>query len=93
LQPDGSHRHPRLLEQYRFRVGVITDTGASAGRLRQVRRDQFDAVLGALAGGREELLALHREGEIDGSVLRAIESELDADEFRARQLLHANPTV
>jgi CPA1 family monovalent cation:H+ antiporter len=91
LQADGSHRHPRLLEQYRFRLGVISDTAASAGALGQVRRDHFDALLGALAGGREELLDLHRKGEIDGGVLRAIESELDADELRARQLLHASP--
>ena len=40
-------------------------------------------MLAAVAAGREELLRLHRAGEIHDSVLHALEHELDLDEIRA----------
>ncbi|WP_338034048.1 Na+/H+ antiporter [Lichenicola cladoniae] len=84
---DGSHRHPRLIEQLQFRLAAVTRAVEANGALDAVRTEHFVALLTAVAGGRAELVRMHRAGEIDNQVLHALEKELDADEIRARHLL------
>jgi NhaP-type Na+/H+ or K+/H+ antiporter len=84
---DGAHRHPRLLEQLRFRHTAIQRAVDADGALADVRSDHFGAQLEGIAAGRRELIILFKGGQIDADVLRALEKELDADEIRARHLL------
>ena len=84
---DGSHRHPRLLEQLRFRQSAIQRSVDADGALADMRTDHFGAQLDGIVAARGELIRLFRAGEIDVEVLRALEKELDADEIRARHLL------
>ena len=85
--PDGNHRHPRLLEQMRFRHTAITRSVEAEGALADVRTDHFGVQLEGIAAGRRELIRLFKAGQVDIDVLRALEKELDADEIRARHLL------
>ncbi len=84
LQPDGSQKHPRLLEQYGYRVRVTErysrETEARAGD----RREHYEVVLAAIAAGRAEILRLHRSGMIHDEVLRTLELDLDLQELAAR---------
>ena len=83
----GEHRHPRLLEQLRFRQAAIQRSIDAEGALAGVRTDHFATLLDGIAAGRAELIRMFKVGEIDVEVLRALEKELDADEIRARHLL------
>ena len=83
----GGHRHPRLLEQLRFRLTAIERSNEADGALAHVRTGHFEAILDGIAAGRTELIRMFRAGEIDLEVLRTLEKELDADEIRARHLL------
>jgi Na+/H+ antiporter len=85
-RPDGSHLHPRLVEQYAFKVGAVTRFNDASGGLDDQRAEHFATVLAAIAAGRDALLKLHREGEIHDSVLAALEHEFDLDEMRARRV-------
>ncbi|PPQ38012.1 Na+/H+ antiporter [Rhodopila globiformis] len=82
---DGSQRHPRLLEQYSYRMRAAERFSQGEQELRSHRQEHFSAVLIALAAGREELVRLHRTGEIHDSTLHALESELDLEELTARR--------
>ena len=83
----GEHRHPRLLEQLRFRLTAIQRSIDAEGALAEVRTDHYAALLGGIAAGRTELLRMFKAGQVDAEVLRMLEKELDADEIRARHLL------
>ena len=85
--PDGSQRHPRLLEQYDYRARAATHYSEAEESLQGHRDAHFSVILDAVAAGRAELLRLHRSGEIHDSVLHALEEELDLDEMRARQAI------
>ena len=87
LDEDGGHRHPRLVEQLRFRLAAISRSIDSGGALDSVRTDHFETLLASIAAGRAALIDMFRTGKIDNEVLRALEQELDADEIRARHLL------
>ena len=82
---DGTHRHPRLVEQYGYRARAAARFSETAGTLVGEKRAHFEAVLAAVAAGREEVLRLHRAGEIHDSVLHALEGELDLEEIEARR--------
>jgi monovalent cation/hydrogen antiporter len=84
IAPDGTLRHPRLVEQYRFRLAAVTRFRDANGALLPDRNAHFGLVLSALEAGRTELLRLHRTGAIHDSVLRALEQELDLEEVTAR---------
>jgi monovalent cation/hydrogen antiporter len=86
-QEDGSQRHPRLVEQYRYRLNAVTRAVEARGAMDYVRVDHFDTVLAAVSAGREELLRLRNQGVIDNLVLNALERELDGDELQAKHLL------
>ncbi len=83
----GEHRHPRLLEQLRFRLSAIQRSIDADGALADVRTDHFAALLSGIVAGRAELIEMFKAGKVDAEVLRALEKELDADEIRARHLL------
>ena len=82
-QPDGTGRHPRLLEQFRHRARVaaqfITDRDVHLPQ----KVEHFNAVIVAIKAGRAEILRLHGSGEIHDRVLRDLENELDLQELVA----------
>ncbi|MDB5620296.1 Na+/H+ antiporter [Tardiphaga sp.] len=85
LNPDGSHRHPRLMEQYSYRVNAAKRFSEESETLMPHRVDHYNAVLAANAAGRAELLRMHRSGEIHDSVLHEIEQGLDLEEVNVRR--------
>ena len=85
--PDGSVRHPRLLEQYSYRAQASARFHEAAGSLDGHREEHFSTVLAAITAGRGELLRLHRDGSIHDSVLQTLEDELDLEELSARRHL------
>jgi NhaP-type Na+/H+ or K+/H+ antiporter len=84
--PDGSQRHPRLMEQYGYRARAATRYSEAEDSLAHHRNEHFSVILAAIAAGRTELLRLHRTGKIHDSVLHALEQELDLEEISARRL-------
>lgn len=75
--------HPRLLEQYGYRAN-LSDTLKDAHALPEdVRKAHFNVVLAAVAAGREELLKLHRSGQIHDELLHMMERDLDIQEIAA----------
>jgi CPA1 family monovalent cation:H+ antiporter len=84
--PDGTQRHPRLLEQYGYRARAASRFSEAEATLLEHRNEHFSVVLDAIAAGRAELLRLHRAGEIHDSVLHTLEQELDLEEMSARRL-------
>ncbi len=84
--PDGTQRHPRLLEQYGYRARAASRFSEAEATLLEHRNEHFSVVLDAIAAGRAELLRLHRAGEIHDSVLQTLEQELDLEEISARRI-------
>nr|WP_294546839.1 Na+/H+ antiporter [uncultured Rhodopila sp.] len=85
--PDGTQRHPRLLEQYGYRARAASRFSEAEADLLVHRHEHFSVVLDAIAAGRAELLRLHRAGEIHDTVLHTLEQELDLEEMSARRLI------
>jgi monovalent cation/hydrogen antiporter len=85
--PDGTKRHPRLLEQYAFRSRAAARFSEADGALDEDRTEHFSVVLAAIKAGRAELLRLHRAGEIHDTVLHDLEQELDLEELRTRRIV------
>jgi len=81
LQPDGTHLHPRLAEQYAYRAQIAGRYAKETQELSPHRRAHFQAVLEANKDGRTELLRLHREGAIRDETLHTLERELDLEEM------------
>ena len=85
---DGGERHPRLLEQYGYRLNMAERRAAvGAAAHGPERRAHYEAVLAANKAARLELLRLHRAGRIHDSVLAGLEAELDLEELGARHVL------
>jgi CPA1 family monovalent cation:H+ antiporter len=82
-QPDGSERHPRLLEQYGYQARVSIRYAADKATLRPLEIEHFTVVLQAIAAGRTEILRMHRAGEIHDHVLTELERELDLQQMIA----------
>lgn len=87
--PDGTHRHPRLVEQYGYRARASARFSEANGGLIGDRVAHFGVVLAAVTAGRAELLRMHRAGEIHDEVLRVLEQELDLEEITARRFATA----
>ena len=85
LAEDGSYQHPRLVEQYGYRARAAARFSEAADTLIGEKNAHFEAVLTAVAAGREEALRLYRAGEIHDSVLHTLEGELDLQEVEARR--------
>jgi Na+/H+ antiporter len=86
-QPDGTERHPRLLEQYAYRARVSASYAADIEAHRADAIEHFQTVLAAIAAGRAEVLRMHRAGEIHDKVLNSMERELDLQELSAELAL------
>ncbi len=84
--PDGRVRHPRLLEQYGYRARIAQQVSEQAASLAGERVAHFGVVLAAVAAGRAEALRLHRSGQIDDTMLHALEYDLDLQELAAEQM-------
>jgi Na+/H+ antiporter len=87
LNPDGSHRHPRLIEQYSYRVRASSRFSEQTEALIPYRVDHYTTVLAAISAGRQELLRMHRANEIHDTVLHAIEQELDLEEVNVQRFV------
>ena len=87
LNDDGSQKHPRLLEQYAYRVTAANRYSNETEELAPHRVDHFSAVLAGIVAGRIELLRLHRSGDIHDTVLHAIEEELDLEDVKIRRFV------
>ena len=83
FDPDGTLRHPRLLEEYRKRDENTGRYAEDVDRFMPGVRTHFDVVLAAVAAGRAELIRLHRKGLIEDEVLHELERDLDLEETRA----------
>jgi monovalent cation/hydrogen antiporter len=87
LTSDGQpQHHPQLIEEYRNRVRITTRVRDHGHEFVERRHEHFTAALAAVAAGRTDLVNLHRTGKIHDSILHAIETELDLEELRLRQL-------
>ncbi len=82
----GEPQHPQLIEEYRWRAHVTQRVHERGEEMEDVRHRHFAAALQALTAGRNELIRLHRAGDLHDSTLHAIESELDLEELRLRRL-------
>ena len=87
LQPDNTHRHPRLVEQFTYRARATVRFHESGGSLIQHKNEHFTVVLAAIDAGRAEILRLHRSGSIHDSVLQTLEQDLDFEEMAVRRHL------
>ncbi|MGH8324294.1 MAG: cation:proton antiporter, partial [Steroidobacteraceae bacterium] len=82
-----TQRHPRLVEQYRYRARAAVRFSEAAGGLIEQKREHFTVVLAAIAAGRAEVLRLHGAGSIHDKVLYMLEHDLDLEEMSARRYL------
>jgi CPA1 family monovalent cation:H+ antiporter len=81
--PDGALRHPRLLENYRLRARQTANYSGNEESFAHEIAAHFDLVIAAVAAGREELVRLHRAGDIDDETLHNLERDLDLEELTA----------
>ena len=86
IAESGAAQHPRLVEQYRRRVRATSRLRDERSAMEVERGEHFTAALAAVRAGRVVLSGLHRERRIHGSVLRALEGELDLEEMHLMQL-------
>ena len=86
-QPDGSERHPRLLEQYGRHAQLAAASAADVEKHQVLKADHHGAVLAAVGAGREEALRLHADGRIHDETLRSIEWELDLQQLSSESRL------
>jgi hypothetical protein len=82
-QEDGTERHPRLLEEYQRQMRAAKNYVSDLDRYKPEAVLHFGVVLEAVRAGREEVLRMHRAGEIHDEVLRALERDLDLQEMSA----------
>jgi len=80
---EGKLIHPRLLEQYTYRVSLSERYSKAPDSFTGGREAHYDVVLAAIAAGRAELLRLHRSGRIHDELLHYIERDLDLQQIEA----------
>lgn len=80
---EGKLIHPQLLERYQRRAVLIVDYAARTDHYTPKLHAHFDVVLEAVAAGRDELIRLHRAGDIDDETLHELERDLDLEELSA----------
>ncbi|PRG92387.1 Na+/H+ antiporter [Burkholderia gladioli] len=81
---EGKVIHPRLLEQYSYRMSIAERFEHEPAFPAEDVHAHYDVVLAAVAAGRAEMLRMHRAGEIHDEVLHQLERELDQQEVTAR---------
>lgn len=80
---EGTLIHPQLLERYQRRATAIVDYAERTEHYVPLLHAHFDVVLEAVATGRQELIRLHRAGDIDDETLDELERDLDLEELSA----------
>jgi CPA1 family monovalent cation:H+ antiporter len=80
---EGKLIHPQLLERYQRRAAISENYSGKEEELQPRLQAHFDVVLAAVTAGRNELLRLHNEGQIDEHVLHELERDLDLEELGA----------
>jgi len=80
---DGQLIHPKLLDRYRRKASMIVDYAERPEHYSPMLHAHFDVVLEAIAAGRQELIRLHRAGDIDDDTLHELERDLDLEELSA----------
>jgi len=80
---DGTLIHPQLLDRYRRRASASKNYAGNEDQYQPALQAHFDLVLEVVAAGREELLRLHRAGDIDDRTLHELERDLDLEELGA----------
>ncbi len=78
---DGTLIHPQLLEFHRRRLSFMERYEADATTEMGKLQTHFDAAVIGIQSGREELLRLHRDGDIEDDVMRELERDLDVEEL------------
>ncbi len=86
-RPDGTERHPRLLEQYGRRATLAASHLEDRETHQALKVEHHSAVLRAIGAGREEILRMHVGGLIHDEVLRSLEHELDLQQLVAESYL------
>lgn len=86
-RPDGSERHPRLVDQFRYRALVAAQTINDRETHDPFKNAHYAAVIAAIDAGRAEALRMHAGGEIHDQVLRNLEHELDLQQMVAESHL------
>ena len=80
---EGQLIHPQLLERYQRRAAITENYEGKEEEMQPRLQAHFDVVLAAVTAARQELLRLHREGQIDDAVLHELERDLDLEELGA----------
>jgi Na+/H+ antiporter len=80
---DGNLIHPMLLKRYETRASAIIRYVEDVEAHTPLLHAHFDVVLETIAAGRQELIRLHRAGEIDDTTLHELERDLDLEELSA----------
>ncbi len=80
---DGKLVHPRLLEKHQRMASISTAYAGNEDHYEEALQAHFGVVLAAVAAGREELIRLHRTGQIDEETLHLLERDLDLEEIGA----------
>lgn len=80
---DGNLIHPKLLDRYRRKASMIGDYAERPEHYSPIFQAHFDVILEAITVAREELIRLHRAGEIDDETLYELERDLDLEELSA----------
>ncbi len=80
---DGALVHPQLLRRYRTRATAADAFDGTDEERTAAIASHFDVIIAAVTAGREELVRLHRAGEIDDETLHDLERDLDLEELAA----------
>ncbi|MBB3226452.1 CPA1 family monovalent cation:H+ antiporter [Luteibacter sp. Sphag1AF] len=80
---EGRVIHPRLLEQYSYRVKIGEEYNLAPANFAGGREAHYTLILEAIRAGRAELLRLHRSGQIHDELLHYFERDLDLQQISA----------
>lgn len=80
---EGKLVHSQLLERYKRRAHVVSTFSGTAEERDTAIASHFNVILAAVKAGREELVRLHRAGQIDDETLHDLEHDLDLEELSA----------
>jgi len=81
------HAHPRLVEQYGYRLTVAEHHALIKEPHENRRLQHYRAILIAVEAGRKKLLELFNAGQIHDSVMYKLEEELDQEELTAARVV------
>jgi Na+/H+ antiporter len=83
----GEHAHPRLVEQYGYRLAAAEDHLRAKETHEERRLQHYRAVLIAVEASRKKLLELFNTGQVHDNVMHRLEGELDQEELTAARVV------